>query len=240
MAIVSVHDARHVQAKLARMEPPRTCDELVRRARALEGKTLGDLARALGGELGDDAVRTKGKSGELVERALGATGGSARAHDFPELAVELKTIPVGADLAPRESTYVCTLPMEDADRAEWETSWVRAKLARVLWVPLVVNDGPIGARTIGRALLWSPTPEQDAILRVDFEEALGAIALGHVEALTAKTGRWLQVRPKAKDGAQRTLAWGKEGERITTVPRGFYLRASFTGALLRDPCALPP
>jgi DNA mismatch repair protein MutH len=221
------------------MDPPRTEQELLLRARALEGMTLGDLARAVGGELRADPVRTKGKSGELVERALGATGGSTRSHDFPELSVELKTIPVFCDLVPRESTYVCTLPMDDVDRAEWETSWVRAKLARVLWVPLVVNDGPIAARTIGAPLLWSPTAEQEAILRADFEEVLGAIALGHVEALTAKMGRWLQVRPKAKDGAQRTFAWGREGERIATVPRGFYLRASFTGALLRDPRAVP-
>jgi len=37
----------------------------------------------------------------------------------------------------------------------------------------------------------------------------------------------------------RTLAWGSEGEAIATVPRGFYLRTRFTGALLADPAALP-
>jgi DNA mismatch repair protein MutH len=124
--------------------------------------------------------------------------------------------------------------MEDADRAEWPTSWVRAKLARVLWVPLVGEE-----RRVGEAFFWSPTAEQDEVLRVDFDDALGAIALGHVEALTAHAGRWLQVRPKARDGAARTTAWGREGERIPTVPRGFYLRALFTGAILRDPGALP-
>ena len=223
------------------IEPPRTEHELAERARALTGKTLGELARVLGAALGDEGRRTKGKSGELVERALGATGGSARARDFPDLGVELKTIPVDGALVPRESTYVCTLPLEDADRAEWETSWVRAKLARVLWVPLVVPraDVPPAARVVGAPLLWSPTREQDAILRHDFEEAVGAIATGRVEELTARTGRWLQVRPKAKDGSARTLAWGRDGARIATTPRGFYLRATFTAAILRDPCALP-
>jgi DNA mismatch repair protein MutH len=188
-------------------------------------------------------VRTKGKGGEILERALGATGGSAKVHDFPALAIELKTIPTDERGHPHESTYVCTLPMGDVDRVEWETSWVRSKLARVLWVPLIsrhhVAHGSHAARRIGRARLWSPTAEQDAILRTDFEDAVGAIALGHVEALTAHAGRWLQVRPKARDGSARTLSWGREGERIPTVPRGFYLRASFTAAILEDPRALP-
>jgi DNA mismatch repair protein MutH len=221
-------------------EPPKDEAELARRAAALEGATLGDVARRVGLAFGAEGVRTKGKGGEIVERALGATGGSAKVHDFPALAIELKTIPTDERGHPHESTYVCTLPMDDVDRVEWETSWVRRKLARVLWVPLVApHDAAHAARRIGRAQLWSPTPEQDAILRTDFEDALGAIALGHVEALTAHAGRWLQVRPKARDGAARTMSWGREGERIPTTPRGFYLRASFTAAILEDPRALP-
>ena len=68
---------------------------------------------------------------------------------------------------------------------------------------------------------------------------MGAIGAGNVEALTARTGRWLQVRPKAATGRTRTFSFGPEGEWIATVPRGFYLRASFTRALLRDPGAMP-
>ena len=49
----------------------------------------------------------------------------------------------------------------------------------------------------------------------------------------------LQVRPKAATGRTRTFSFGPEGEWIATVPRGFYLRASFTRALLSDPSALP-
>jgi DNA mismatch repair protein MutH len=229
-----------------RQGAPRSEPELVERAEALRGRTLADLAGALGeslalgGNLAGDGVRTKGKAGELVERALGATGGSARVHDFPDIRVELKTIPVSMDGRPRESTYVCTLPMEDADRAEWQTSWVRAKLARVLWIPLVGAEGsPQSERIIGEPVMWSPSREQDSVLRLDFEDALGQIALGNVEALTAHGGRWLQVRPKAKDGSARAMAWGREGEPILTVPRGFYLRTVFTGAILKDPLAVP-
>jgi DNA mismatch repair protein MutH len=222
--------------------PPRSIDELLERARALhrEDRAVGELLREQGLTASADPVRTKGSAGEILERVLGASGGSSRVHDFPELGVELKTIPVTADRIPLESTYVCTLSLADADSQEWETSWVRAKLARVLFVPLV---GPHGIawreRVVGEPVLWSPTPEQEDVLRSDFDDVVGLIGVGRIEELTAHRGRWLQVRPKARDGSVRTTAFGSDGEAIATVPRGFYLRARFTGALLADLSAVP-
>ncbi len=218
-------------------EPDRITEaELRRRAAALSGRTLEEVARSVSLTLGGDAVRTKGKVGELVERALGAYGGPLANHDFPHLAIELKTIPLDARGVPSESTYVCTVPIADAEREEWETSWARAKLSHVLWVPIEVDARP---RRIGAPSFWRPTVEQERVLRADFEEAMGTIAIGGIEGLTAHAGRWLQVRPKARDGQARAHVRGRENEAIATVPRGFYLRARFTAALLKDPAALP-
>ena len=222
------------------MMPPASIDELLARARALTGSAVGAVLRDLGLEASADPVRTKGSAGETLERALGATGGSSQVLDFPDLGVELKTIPVTAEGTPLESTYVCTLSLADAELQEWETSWVRAKLARVLFVPLVgAHKIAWQERVVGAPVLWSPTSEQDDILRSDFDDVVGLIGVGRIEELTAHRGRWLQVRPKARDGSVRTLAWGSEGEAIATIPRGFYLRTRFTGALLADPTALP-
>ncbi len=222
------------------MTPPDSIAELLERARALDGLRVGDVLRRLGLVASTDPVRTKGSAGETLERALGATGGSTQVLDFPDLGVELKTIPVTAEGAPLESTYVCTLSLADAELQEWETSWVRAKLARVLFVPLVGEHGIAWQeRVIGTPLLWSPTAEQEAVLHADFDDVVGLIGIGRIEELTAHRGRWMQVRPKARDGSVRTTAWGADGEAIATVPRGFYLRARFTGALLADPSALP-
>jgi DNA mismatch repair protein MutH len=169
-------------------------------------------------------------------RVLGATGGSAAVHDFPELGVELKTIPVDREGRPRESTYVTTLPLTGAERAEWATSWVRAKLARVLWMPITMDEG---APRVGDPVFWEATAAQFAVLASDYEEILGAIALGGIERLTARTGRWLHVRPKAASSRERTWAVGAENGWVETVPRGFYLRTRLTGALLRDTAAVP-
>lgn len=220
---------------------PASVGELFARASGLAGSTVAQVAHGLGLDARGEALRTKGAAGAIVERALGATGGPGRVHDFPALGVELKTIPVDARGAPLESTYVCTLSLADAEYQEWETSWVRAKLALVLFVPLVGERGsPWAERVAAAPVLWSPTPDQDAGLRADFEEVVGLVGIGRVEDLTAHLGRWMQVRPKAAHGRVRTIAFGAEGEAIATVPRGFYLRTRFTGAILADPAALPP
>ncbi len=213
---------------------------LLARARGLVGTRVGDLATSLGLSSAGAAVRTKGTPGAILEAALGATGGSSKVHDFPDLGVELKTIPVDLRGVPVESTYVCTLSLADAETQEWDSSWVRAKLARVLFVPLVARDGEAWPdRRIGAPVLWSPTAEQDAVLRADFDDVVGLVGVGRIEELTAHRGRWLQVRPKAAHGRVRTVAFGAEGEAIATIPRGFYLRTRFTGAILADPRALP-
>jgi DNA mismatch repair protein MutH len=215
---------------------PRDEAELVARARALAGVPVDTLAVQLGLVVGEGA-HAKGKVGTLLEQALGARGGSQATWDFPALRVELKTVPVDLRGAPRESTFVCAVTLLDADRAEWDGSWVRAKLARVLWVPVLTPDE--GPRVLGAALLWSPTREQEDVLREDFDEIMGRIGMGGIEMLSGRVGRWLQLRPKAAHGRVRTNAPGVDGDLVATVPRGFYLRARFTGAILASPEAIP-
>lgn len=215
-------------------------DALLARAWELEGLRVAQVAARLGRSAPVGGRSTKGRVGEMIEALLGATGGSgSRSVDFPELEVELKTIPVvGTPARPRESTFVATVDLvEDVD---WEQSWVAKKLSRVLFLPVV--GGPsvaLGERVLGRAVLWMPSPDQRAQLKSDYDDIMGLVGIGRVEDVSAHLGRYLQLRPKARDGSARTIVPGRDGERIATVPRGFYLRATFTAALLSDPAALP-
>ena len=213
------------------MSAPSSIEELLSRAKKLAGVRVDELASRVAFVVDGPAVRTKGKTGELLERALGATGSGAQ-MDFPDLEVEMKTVPLEAG-KPAESTFVCALSLMDAERASWETSWVRKKLSRVLWVPIHERE------SIGEAVLWSPTAEQEAVLKNDFDEIVGRIAIGDIEDLSAHVGEYMQLRPKAATGSVRTSAPGRDGELVSTVPRGFYLRAKFVGAVLRDVRALP-
>ena len=117
--------------------PPDSEEQLLQRAQQLAGVTLGALAERLGQTAPEDLTRAKGFVGQLVERALGATAGSKAVPDFESIGVELKTVPVDHRGVPLETTFVCTIDLLDVGTIEWERSRVRAKLQRVLWVPVV-------------------------------------------------------------------------------------------------------
>jgi DNA mismatch repair protein MutH len=219
---------------------PRDQAELLERAAGLAGLRLGELARRFDAAVPPDLRRAKGFVGGLLERALGATAGSRALPDFPELGIELKTLPVDRAGAPVESTFVCTIPLTEIGEVEWLDSRVRRKLSKVLWIPV---DGEraiaIGERRIGHALLYELLPEDEAVLRADWEELAGSIGRGHVERLTGHVGRYLQIRPKAAHSRARRLGFDADGAPFAALPRGFYLRPSFTGALLARHFALP-
>jgi DNA mismatch repair protein MutH len=220
--------------------PPRTEQELLGRAQDLAGVTLSELAATFGVEAPLDLRRAKGFVGNLVERALGATAGSRALPDFPELAIELKTLPVDRSGVPLESTFVCTIPLTEIGDVEWEESRVRRKLAHVLWVPVEGERAiAVGARRLGQPLLHRLSPEDEAELRRDWEELAGLIGRGHVESLTGHLGRCLQIRPKAASSRSRRVGIDAEGVPFSALPKGFYLRPSFTGALLQRHFALP-
>ncbi len=215
------------------ISPPTTEAELLARARDLCGLTAGDLARRMGVALNTDPVRAKGKVGELMELALGATAGNLDQPDFPGLGVELKTVSMDGLGRVRESTFVCTLDLEQVEREEWGESRVWRKLRRVLWFPVEAAPGEApGTRRLGRALLWSPTPAQEAGLRADWEALTGAIAVGGIEEISAHMGEALQIRPKAANSSVKVDVITPEGILIPTVPCGFYLRARFTAEVL--------
>jgi DNA mismatch repair protein MutH len=120
----------------------------------------------------------------------------------------------------------------------WDDCWVRHKLARVLWVPMVQADAP-GDRVIGAPILWSPSVEEDALLRADFKEIAALVALGELQRIDGRTGKVLQLRPKGADSHSETWALDEDAEWVTEMPRGFYLRPSFTGAILARELLLP-
>jgi len=204
------------------------------RAARLAGRRLGEIARELKIPVPAHAVQAKGWTGTLLETALGATAASLPEPDFQAIGIELKSVPVHPDGRPRESTYICTLPPPGGDPPLWEHSNVLRKLARVLFVPVVYETGAgFAHRLIGAPLIWSPSPEEESALRADWEELMDMVCTGQVESITAHHGTHLQIRPKAANAAARQRGVGEDGAPAETLPRGFYLRASFTAAIFR-------
>jgi DNA mismatch repair protein MutH len=211
--------------------PPRSERELLDRAEQIAGRALGWVAARHGMGSPADLRRAKGWPGTVLELALGATSASRAAPDFPHLGIELKTVPVTETGRATEATYVCRAPLDPGDLGTWDTCWVRAKLRRVVWIPIVGGGAP-GDRIVGAPVVWSPSDEDEALLRTDWEDVAQLVALGELGQLDGRRGHVLQVRPKAADGTSTVAAVGEDGEWVRETPRGFYLRPAFTTAIL--------
>jgi DNA mismatch repair protein MutH len=212
---------------------PKSIQELMQRAEALAGLTLGEVAEVACVKVPINFKREKGWAGQLIELCLGASAGSKSQQDFAKLGIELKTIPIDEHGQPLETTYVCYAPLTNIAGIEWQTSSVKNKIHQVLWVPI---DGrrevPPEDRCIATPFLWSPNVSQNNQLSTDWEELMEMIALGQIESITARHGQYLQLRPKAANGSVLTEAIGKNGQVINTRPRGFYLKKEFTRQIL--------
>lgn len=214
-------------------EPPKDEQSLLARAQSLAGYSLGELAARASLPIPPNLKREKGWVGMLLEVYLGAMAGSKPEQDFADIGVELKTIPIDANGKPLETTFVCVAPLTGNSGVTWENSHVRHKLARVLWIPVEgERQIPLAERRIGAPLIWSPSEEEEQQLREDWEELMDLIVLGKVETITARKGEFLQLRPKGANSKALTEAIGEFGQPIMTLPRGFYLKKSFTGPLL--------
>lgn len=210
------------------------------RANALSGFTLGELAAQHGLVCPQDLRREKGWVGMLLETCLGAMAGSKPQQDFEDLGIELKSIPISHSGKPLETTFVCVAPLTGVQGLTWEQSHIRNKLSKVLWIPVEgEREIPVSERHVGTPLLWTPSAEEEAQLKADWDELMEFIVLGRIHEISARHGEYLQLRPKAANSKAKTEAYGANGQPIKTLPRGFYLRTQFTARILARHFMLP-
>ncbi|MBA2652222.1 MAG: DNA mismatch repair endonuclease MutH [Tatlockia sp.] len=210
-------------------------DELLERCRSIEGLSFLQLASLLQLTIPAENQRRKGWTGLAIELALGTTAGNKAIPDFANLGIELKTLPLNEHLKPAESTFVTSIPLLTIHHENWLSSQCYAKLKRVLWLPIEGDSEiPFGQRRIGRGFLWSANQSEAAILAQDWNELTAMIATGQLDEVNASIGQYLQIRPKAANAKSLCYGFDSEGNKILTLPRGFYLRASFTDQIVRS------
>lgn len=219
---------------------PQSEQALLARAQSIAGLTFGELAEELHICVPPDLKRDKGWVGMLLETALGATAGSKAEQDFCHLRIELKTLPIDEKGYPLETTFVSLAPLLQTLGVSWQTSHVRYKLAKVLWIPVEGSRHiPLAERHIGQPILWQPSPTEEQQLKQDWEELMDYIVLGKLDQITARIGEVLQLRPKGANSRALTKGIDANGQIIDTLPLGFYLRKEFTARILQNfqqPC----
>jgi DNA mismatch repair protein MutH len=218
---------------LSQKAPPLTEAELLARCTLIEGMTFAQLSAQTGALVPIHAAKRKGFIGQIIEWVLGANAGNQAEPDFKNLGVELKTLPIGLSGVPTESTYITSIPLLTIYQQNWHSSECYAKLKRVLWLPVEGDITiPYGQRRIGKGFIWSPNQSQESILVDDWNYLTTQISTGYLESLSASAGEYLQIRPKAANGKSLCYCFDAEGNKVKTLPRGFYLRSRFTASLL--------
>lgn len=215
--------------------PPESEEVLKARCRQIEGLSFGQLSLILGLSIPVNPNLRKGWVGQAIELALGAVAGNRAMPDFPDLGIELKTLPLAPSGKPTESTFITSIPLLTIHRQTWESSQCHAKLKRILWFPIEGDTNiPYAQRRIGNGFIWSPDVHQESVLADDWNYLTCQISLGQLEALDSTVGTYLQIRPKAANGKSLCDAYDSEGNKIKTLPRGFYLRSSFTQMIVEE------
>ena len=218
---------------LSKNKELKTETELLARCQQIDGLTFAQLASFLGWMIPKNPLQRKGIAGQMIEQALGTTAGNQSVPDFHELGIELKTIPVNHLGKPAESTFITTISLLTVHQEIWESSHCFAKLKRVLWIPIEGDTNiPFPSRRIGSGILWSPSREDECVLKQDWSELTLMIGTGKLSAIDATMGEYLQVRPKGANAKSLCYGFDEEGNTIQTLPRGFYLRPRFTATII--------
>ncbi len=213
--------------------PPASKFELLQRANSLAGLTIQQVANMMEIDIPESKLHSKGWFGGLLELSLGANAASAPQPDFVNLGIELKSIPINDNGKPKESTYICVVQLDQTALSAWESSLVKCKLTEVLWIPYEANKNtPVGLRRIGSPVLWRPDIAQEEQLKQDWQELTDLIVLGDIDKISSSMGKYLQIRPKAANAHSLTKDKNQTGKNNMTLPRGFYLRSSFTGSII--------
>ncbi|MBL1142339.1 MAG: DNA mismatch repair endonuclease MutH [Proteobacteria bacterium] len=213
--------------------PPINKVELMKRANTLAGITIQQLASKMHVDVPESLVHAKGWFGNLLEHYLGAEAASAAKPDFINLNIELKTIPIDENGKPKESTYICVVQLDPVALSSWDNSLVKHKLTEVLWIPFEASKTiPVALRRIGTPVLWKPDTKQERQLKQDWQELCDLIVLGEIDKISSTMGSYLQIRPKAANARSLTIDKNQSSLNTFTLPRGFYLRPSFTHSIV--------
>ena len=114
--------------------PPKSFEELIERLNLITGLSISEIADNLKIKLPVSTTRGKGFIGELLEIALGASAKNQSIPDFPELGLELKSLPIDKNFKPLESTFVCHAPLMNIRDLNFKNSALYAKIKRVLFI----------------------------------------------------------------------------------------------------------
>ncbi|XBC39762.1 MAG: DNA mismatch repair endonuclease MutH [Buchnera aphidicola (Chaetogeoica yunlongensis)] len=212
--------------------------DLLMRAKAIYRYTIKEIFIALDMTVSKNLVYNKGFIGKLLEYILGVSSKvrNKKCIDFPNLEIELKSIPVSKFNIPLESTFICNAPlMDNGIEYTWKNSYIYNKVKKILWIPIYGSlKTSFFNKVIGKAFIWTMKKSQLSVLEEDWNFFMDLISVGKINKISSRDGQFLQVKKKCKNNFYVSKYIDHRGQLKKINPRAFYLKKTFTQKILKN------
>jgi DNA mismatch repair protein MutH len=206
-------------------------EEILAKAAELEGRLLGSIPGARFSAATGGTGRAE--VGHAIESHFGIPKNPSPLPDFPEAAIELKTLPLrltGRGLGVKERTVISIIDYMTLPEQTWATASVRKKL-KILFVFFEhLDDTPKQLFPVRGVLLWEPDARTNALLRADWQRVFVKVRQARAHELSESDG--VIMGPCTKGATGESLRPQPFGT-IKAKPRAWALKPSFTGQLFR-------
>jgi len=187
--------------------------------------------------------RMKGRFGVLIEeRFFGYPANNDSRPDFPDAGVELKTTPLkrlkkGDKVSAGERLVIHMIPYNESIALPFEASGIWEKVEKTLLVYYERSNEIDDMRQMVRAVwLFTPSEEDLAIIKQDYEIITSYVRAGRADLLSEKLTQYLGPCTKGATAEKSTVTqfYKSGGRRLKAKTRAFSLKQSYMTAVLRQ------
>ena len=213
---------------------PKTEKELIIKSNKISGIRITDFCKPFNEFFSEKTKKSSGYLGKILEIYLGTSGKNFPIPDFPNLNIELKSLPLNKNMLPKNIVKICStsfFPLET--NYSWETSIVKRKLEKVLWIPFQSDKSvPYHRRRILQPFL-SNLKGYEKIIKEDYENIITLLFLGKLNLISPTLGKYLILKPISSN-KNLTNFLNDKGELIKTNFVGFYINKKFLKKIIYE------
>ena len=213
---------------------PLTEKELLKRAMKLAGKHIEEFRRPFDRLFDDSTKNSHGYFGKIMEIYLGASANNLPIPDFPNLNIELKTLPLNNKMLPKNDIKICStsfFPIET--NYCWSKSLVKIKIKKILLVPFQSGESlTYYKKKICRPFLFQ-LGDYEKIIKQDYENIIECLFLGKLGLIPRNLGKYLVLKSSSSN-KNLTNYINSDQELVRTNFVGFYLKKSFLKRIMYE------
>lgn len=201
----------------------------------LDRHTSGEVASLVGRSQYLESPLPRGRTGvgDLVELYLGKLPDNSPEPDFPDLGVEVKSLPMKrlrrSSWTVKEPTSLSMIDFNKLVKEDWATTPLRRKIDRILWVPYEHNSADKRESRFRRSFLWSPPSEDIPAYEADYRAVRALVLAGKAHEISERLSLVLSARRK---GATGEATRSQPGTLVKAKSRAWAFKVAYTRPIL--------